>query len=179
MTKADNLKILQRHGINVPNFIVIDDESSYAVRSSADCEDSVNRSHAGQFDSFLYVKKGEIEEKIKLVENSAKKSNEKNIKISVIVQEMIRPDYSGVMFTANPINGKPETIIEAVKGDAKDLLAGKVSPDFELPPKIKNELVSIGKKIEKIFGCPQDVEFCVKDGIISIVQSRPITSVKK
>ncbi len=38
------------------------------------------------------------------------------------------------------------------------------------------QLERIGRKIEKHFGCPQDIEWCLADNIIYIVQSRPITT---
>lgn len=37
-------------------------------------------------------------------------------------------------------------------------------------------LEHIGRKIESHFGCPQDIEWCLADGIFYIVQSRPITT---
>lgn len=37
-------------------------------------------------------------------------------------------------------------------------------------------LARIGRKLEEHFGCPQDIEWCVADGSIYIVQSRPITT---
>lgn len=38
-------------------------------------------------------------------------------------------------------------------------------------------LTGMGRKIEEHFGCPQDIEWCLSDNIIYIVQSRPITTV--
>jgi len=38
------------------------------------------------------------------------------------------------------------------------------------------QLESIGRKIEKRFGCPQDIEWCLADDTFYIVQSRPITT---
>jgi phosphohistidine swiveling domain-containing protein len=37
-------------------------------------------------------------------------------------------------------------------------------------------LVEMGTKIEALFECPQDIEWCLEDGTFSIVQARPITS---
>jgi pyruvate,water dikinase len=36
-------------------------------------------------------------------------------------------------------------------------------------------LVELGNQIEAHFGCPQDIEWGVEDGIIHLLQSRPIT----
>lgn len=38
------------------------------------------------------------------------------------------------------------------------------------------KLEQIGRKIEKYFGYPQDIEWCLVDGVFYIVQSRPITT---
>lgn len=37
-------------------------------------------------------------------------------------------------------------------------------------------LTRIGRKLEEHFACPQDIEWCVADGVLYIVQSRPITT---
>lgn len=56
----------------------------------------------------------------------------------------------------------------------------------ELEPKIQYRqaltdeqilnLSQIGRKVEKHFGCPQDMEWCLSDNTFYIVQSRPITN---
>lgn len=38
------------------------------------------------------------------------------------------------------------------------------------------QLERMGRKIEEHFGCPQDIEWCMADDIVYIVQSRPITT---
>ncbi len=38
------------------------------------------------------------------------------------------------------------------------------------------QLARIGRQIEAYFGCPQDIEWCLVDDTIYIVQSRPITT---
>ena len=38
------------------------------------------------------------------------------------------------------------------------------------------QLEQIGRKIEAHFGCPQDIEWCLADGVLHVVQSRPITT---
>jgi pyruvate,water dikinase len=36
-------------------------------------------------------------------------------------------------------------------------------------------LVDLGNRIEEHFGCPQDIEWGIKDGVVYLLQSRPIT----
>lgn len=38
------------------------------------------------------------------------------------------------------------------------------------------ELAHIGRRIEAYLGCPQDIEWCLADGVFYILQSRPITT---
>ncbi len=38
------------------------------------------------------------------------------------------------------------------------------------------ELVRLGRRIEAYFGRPQDIEWCLADGVFHIVQSRPVTT---
>ena len=121
--KAYNLDILTKNGINVPKWFVVtspdddfevQDDKLYAVRSSAVGEDGSGNSFAGQMESFLYVKSQDIKSAIRDVINSANSDRIKfyreqnglsndDIKVGVIVQEMINSDISGVAFSSNPI----------------------------------------------------------------------------
>jgi pyruvate,water dikinase len=51
-----------------------------------------------------------------------------------------------------------------------DKVSARVLSDDEL-----RQLVELGNQIEEHFGCPQDIEWGVKDGTIHLLQSRPIT----
>ena len=141
--KAANLGELIKFGFNVPKgFVCTAKENKnniynmynklkldkVAVRSSAICEDGTQNSYAGQFETFLNIDKEEI---IKSVEKGY--INEKNIvddntKVSVIVQEMIDGDISGVMFTKDPVSGDDTIIIESVLGLGEKLVQGEVTP---------------------------------------------------
>ena len=148
--KAYNLDILTKNGINVPKWFVVtssDDEFEveegklYAVRSSAVGEDGSGNSFAGQMESFLYVKHKDIKSRIQDVIDSANSerikfyreqnglSNE-DIKVGVIVQEMINSDISGVAFSSNPITGKRnEVVISSVFGLGEGLVSGELDAD--------------------------------------------------
>ena len=148
--KAYNLNILTKNGIPVPKwFVVTSTEESfevredklYAVRSSAVGEDGSGNSFAGQMESFLYVKAEDIKARIQDVINSANSdrirfyreqnglSNE-DIKVGVIVQEMINSDTSGVAFSSNPITGKRgEIVISSVFGLGEGLVSGELNAD--------------------------------------------------
>lgn len=117
-----------------------DDNTFFAVRSSASNEDSTDVSFAGQFDTFLYVKKDEVLRKVKEVYLSAYSErietyrNENNIDLitipSVIVQKMVLSEKSGVAFGANPLTSNvKETVISAVYGLGTGLVDGDVTSD--------------------------------------------------
>lgn len=112
-------------------------EGTVAVRSSASIEDSSNQSFAGQFDSFLNVKKDQVLETIKKCWrslNSARAKsyaqNRNDIKMAVIVQKILIPEISGVAFSAHPVTGdRNSIIIEAVFGSSEPLVQGAITPD--------------------------------------------------
>ena len=112
----------------------------FAVRSSAIDEDGSEFSFAGQFESHLFVTKGNIAEKIKSVWVSAfsqrvfeyRKNNKLQQKfgIAVIIQEMVDAEVAGVAFGINPINGnKNEKFMSAVYGLGEGLVSGELNSD--------------------------------------------------
>ncbi len=116
------------------------DDSYFAVRSSAGNEDSKENSFAGQFDTFLFVKKNDVINKIKEVYMSAfsqrieayrKENNINEILIpSVIVQKMVNSRCAGVAFGANPVNSNiKEVVISAVYGLGSGLVDGIATAD--------------------------------------------------
>ena len=113
-----------------------------SVRSSAHDEDSALHSFAGQLSSFLYISDLDMTiHSIKecwasaysersLAYRTINKLDILNIKVSVILQEMIDPDISGVLFTCNPINGKNDQIvINSVYGVGEGLVSGLLDAD--------------------------------------------------
>jgi pyruvate,water dikinase len=83
-----------------------------------------------------------------------------------------------VLFTADPVNGNRKIMaIEAVFGLGEALVSGSVNPDSRvLTEEQRLQLERIGRTIEAHFGRPQDIEWCLAEGVFYIVQSRPITT---
>ncbi|MBQ9012889.1 MAG: phosphoenolpyruvate synthase [Bacilli bacterium] len=119
------------------------DDTYFAIRSSASNEDSLDNSFAGQFDTFLYISKENVLDKIKEVYLSAfsdrvdayrKENNISEIYIpSVIVQKMVKSEKSGVAFSANPITSNvKEIVISAVYGLGSGLVDGVATSDTYL-----------------------------------------------
>jgi pyruvate,water dikinase len=141
----------------------------------------------------------------------------RKVHLSVVVQQMVFPDASGILFTADPVTSNRSVVsIDASFGLGEALVSGIVSADNykvregriieksvslkkaavhpmrsggteqrEIPAEQQEQqaigdetilaLERMGRKIETHFGQPQDIEWCVADGKIFILQSRPIT----
>ena len=120
-----------------------------------------------------------------------KQVSKDSTKVAVIVQEMIYGDFSGVIFTKNPINQEDNIVIEYVKGLGEKLVGGEITPnqvildrncnvikqigEDSLQKDLLSKLINIVIKIENHFKLPQDVEFTIKNHIVYILQTRPIT----
>ena len=98
------------------------DSPLVAVRSSATMEDSASASFAGQHGTYLNIR-SEVElttalincwaslyEPRTVVYRFEKGLQELPLEMGVVVQEMINPDISGVIFTIDPVTGKHGTL---------------------------------------------------------------------
>ena len=118
----------------------LDISKAYAVRSSANIEDTVEHSFAGQFKTELEVRGIErVKEAVKATWESThstvveaylnKLPQEKcGLHMGVIVQEMVLPVVSGVAFSRNPLTGENEVIVEAVRGPGTTLVQDGATP---------------------------------------------------
>ncbi|WP_026489280.1 PEP/pyruvate-binding domain-containing protein [Butyrivibrio sp. XBB1001] len=188
--------------------LLLETDKKYAVRSSASKEDLKGYSFAGQYDTFLNVTTDKIEENIincyrsMFSENTLKylldnNMDAKDLKMSVIVQEMVDSELSGICFTINPQTGKDtEMLIEVSKGLGENIVSGKNRPQQyhydwyeskQVGEKEKNPLISTEKlkeyakeflNIQLFYGYPCDIEFAIKDDELYILQARAITSIK-
>ncbi|HII83925.1 MAG TPA: phosphoenolpyruvate protein kinase, partial [Methanobacterium subterraneum] len=132
--------------LEINNKIMDLPDGYYAVRSSAVAEDLEDASFAGQLDSFLNIKKDGILNKV--IECWASYWNDRAVKyrhdssighldteltsagIAVLVQKMVNANISGVTFTANPVNGSNEVVIESTWGLGEAIASGIVTPDI-------------------------------------------------
>jgi phosphohistidine swiveling domain-containing protein len=113
-----------------------------AVRSSATAEDLPELSFAGQQDTFLNVAGGEaLLEAVVACWSSLWTARaigyrsrnglpHGHLALAVVVQEMVPAEAAGVLFTANPLDGKrTEMVVEATLGLGEALVSGQVEPD--------------------------------------------------
>ena len=140
-----------------------------AVRSSATAEDLPELSFAGQQDTFLNVIDAEALHKAVVDCWSSlwtaraigyRARNEipnEDISLSVVVQNMVQSEASGVLFTANPLNGRrAETVIDATFGLGEALVSGLVEPDHYVVDTLNNVIShkSLGGKSIQISAKP-------------------------
>lgn len=215
--KAANLAKLIQNGLPVPNGFSVslaafengkltddakqqirkltDSNKLYAVRSSALAEDAEGASWAGQFETFLNTKSDDVLEKIEECHVSAKNrakayATDKDIddfNVAVVVQEMLEPEYAGVLFTKDPVTGIDQLITEYIAGLGEDLVSGKADPkqvvlnseEAKQAPFDTNQLAELAVKVEHLFGVPQDIEWAWADSKIWLVQARPITATQE
>jgi len=171
-----------------------------AIRSSFLVEDDINNSKAGFFPSRINIDVSNIHEDFlsyvhELYDNYKEMPNG-----SIIIQEMICGDISGVCFTVDPLcDDNNVMVIEVVQGLNFKLTNGSKVPDIRLQiakdsKEILNSISSVGEdlfdrnqiydllkiliEIEMYFGQPQDIEWTIVEGINYILQSRPITTIK-
>ncbi len=138
--KYVNARIPEILNTQINNFIAKTKNDLFAIRSSANCEDGVDRAWAGQFNSFLNTQKSEIKKCIKSCFASvfspgvfyyALRNSQigKPIDMAVILQEMIPAEISGVCFTTNPISGNEnEIMIEFCEGLGVPLVSSQIVP---------------------------------------------------
>ena len=140
-------------------------EIIYAVRSSATAEDLGGASFAGQHDTYYYVNIKNLSMMVKKCWASlwsdaafsyrqSQGIEHRDVKMAVIVQEMILSDTSGVTFTADPVSGSDTVIItESSWGMGAAIVDGRVSPDQYIVDKASGQLTSI-KIADKKFMVP-------------------------
>ncbi|MBB6734804.1 phosphoenolpyruvate synthase [Cohnella zeiphila] len=118
------------------------DEHAYAVRSSATAEDLPHASFAGQQDTYLNIigKEAILQHISKcwaslftdraVIYRMQNGFGHRQVYLSVIVQRMVFPQASGILFTADPLTGSRKLLsIDAGFGLGEALVSGLVSPD--------------------------------------------------
>jgi rifampicin phosphotransferase len=208
---------------------LLGEDGAYAVRSSATREDLPGVSAAGQHDSFLdvvgpaavlaYVSRcwASLFTERAVAYRLRNGVDHRLVQMAVVVQRMVRPDASGVAFTADPVTSDRRVVcVEAVAGLGEALVTGRVTPDtyrvrdgrltsasvatdtsddaspadgsgeVAVTPQRRDRpaltdpqvlaLADLARRVEAHLGCPQDIEWCLADGAVHLVQSRPITT---
>lgn len=119
-----------------------DDQYAYAVRSSATAEDLPYASFAGQHNTYLNIigKEAILQHISKcwaslftdraVIYRIQNQFEHRQVYLSVIVQKMVFPQASGILFTADPITSNRKLLsIDASFGLGEALVSGLVSAD--------------------------------------------------
>ncbi len=117
-------------------------QKAYAVRSSATAEDLPTASFAGQQDTYLniigvdsilhhirrcWASLFTVRAVIYRIQNGF---HHRRVELSVLVQQMVFPQASGILFTADPVNGNRKVVcIDAGFGLGEALVGGRVNAD--------------------------------------------------
>jgi len=121
----------------------LDTGAAYAVRSSATAEDLPGASFAGQQDTFLNVRGSDaLLDAVRrcwvslftdraVLYRARGGHGHRAVKLAVVVQRMVLPEVSGILFTADPVNGRRGTVsIDAGYGLGEALVSGLVNADL-------------------------------------------------
>jgi pyruvate, water dikinase len=181
-------------------------EGLVAVRSSACAEDSDTASYAGQQETFLNVF-GAADVRRRIVDCWASFFSERalfyrarkglldDLRMAVVVQQMVEPRKSGVLLTVDPVRQRRDRmVVEAIFGLGEQVVSGHETPDHYvidrhgvskrerlvhggvLEPDELARLAELGRALEERFGGPQDIEWAIADGSLYLLQSRPVTT---
>ncbi len=184
-----------------------DPGTTFAVRSSATAEDLATASFAGQHETVLdVVGTSAVLDAVRrcwasLFSDRAVAYRVRSgidhcdVRMAVVVQEMVTARASGVLFTAHPLTGDRTVVsVEATPGLGEALVSGTVGADsWEVrdeavttlaitgdEPVLSDaevrELARTGRRIASQLGGPQDIEWCIADDGVHVVQARPITT---
>lgn len=180
----------------------LSDNITYAVRSSAISEDGEEASFAGAYETILDVSRNSVIYAVKKVVDSKKSlrvseyAKNKGIAksdIAVVIQEFIKPDLAGVLFTSNPVTrDRSEMVGNYVYGVGESLVSGEknanefiinslnfsYSGNIELK-KYAKKLFKYAKKIREYYKSEQDIEWAISNGKVYILQARPITTLRR
>jgi pyruvate,water dikinase len=176
-----------------------------AVRSSAQGEDSAERSFAGLFETTLGVTDldGAWAAAARCVASGsaervlAYSGRPDPVPVGIVVQAMVAARVAGVLFTIDPTGSSPGLLVEAVAGTGDLLVGGRVAPSrwrayqagtgaIEVHGDAGNsllddptvaDLVAKGRDIAGKWGADLDLEWAIDDAErLWWLQGRPITA---
>lgn len=190
----------------------------YIARSSAQFEDQANHIFPGIYQSKGYI--SNLEELLCAIRlccgsfsSKAAEVYKRDLKLTdmdqeyfcILVQEQLKPEYSGVVFTTNPIpeyGGENSYYVELVQGHCCDMLQGRIGANTYILAKVEDTFqvkrISNLKEIDetqikpiliqlgtlaghavKLYGASVDIEWGYSQGMLAIFQIRPVPILKR
>lgn len=182
--------------------------ASVAVRSSALCEDSAERSFAGLFETVLGVRSQQeaLDAAARCIGSGGSSrvlsyaGAGEPLPVGLVVQRLVPAAKAGVCFTKDPLGKDRAVVIEAVEGLGDSLVSGRSEPErwrayrsglggwecrCEGEARVLGateaaRIASEASSLEEKFGSPLDLEWALDDaGVLWWLQARPITSLKE
>jgi phosphoenolpyruvate synthase/pyruvate phosphate dikinase len=166
----ENLPIPEEIAKEITNNLnSLGEKDAFAVRSSATAEDLPGASFAGQQESYLnIIGKEAILKHISrcwaslftdraIIYRMQNGFDHRQVYLSVIVQKMVFPQASGILFTADPVTSNRKMLsIDAGFGLGEALVSGLVSPD--------GYKVQEGKIVDKVIAAKKLAIYGLKEG---------------
>lgn len=133
-----------------------------AVRSSANVEDSLSASWAGQLETYLNVTEKNLLKSIEKCRASInspraiayrrqKKLGNKKISVAVVIQKMVKSKKSGIAFSVHPVTqDKNQLIIEAAHGLGEAIVSGQITPDSYVVEKSPRRIIDKNIKEKQV-----------------------------
>lgn len=218
-SKARTLFEMRSQGLPVPACFCISEEAEqaeteaylakhfpdtvlFSVRSAAFTEDQESLSFAGQFSTYLNVHMSDcyetaqrvFQENDRAIQYMQAQGRTENLSKCVILQKMIPAQFSGVLFTVNPVGAYNEMVIAVGKGTGDGVVEDKTPvtsyyynrtdqlyhcESAEGAPLLSEDqveaLVALAKRAEKLYEKPLDLEFAIYEEQLYLLQARPIT----
>jgi pyruvate,water dikinase len=172
------------------------------VRSSSVAEDSADESMAGQFatvtgvvgwSAFVDAVGVVLDSRARVAEQ---RGPDGDVPIAVLVQPMCEVAEGGVMFGVDPVTGREDRLsVSVVQGSPEPLVSGETTATQYLldergrtvsverdpsQPRLgrrqRRALAGAARRLEELFGAPQDVEWGWTARGLVLFQSRPVTT---
>lgn len=165
-----------------------------AVRSSCVGEDSYDKSYAGIFSSYLHITT--LQGLLQAIRNVWKsvfseqaiyyRQEDTFPLMAVVIQEMIEGEYSGVLFSQNPISPELNTMVVEGSRESRAIVDGfdpdirfelsrseDIENEYSLIPPFKS-LFKTARKLERLLSYPIDMEWAIRGDDTYILQVRPL-----
>lgn len=169
--------------------------SSWAVRSSAPDEDSLDASNAGIYTTCLQLRTtADVIAAVRdclaswfewpAVASRVRNGNFDHVpRMALLVQRMIEPDFGGVAFSYIDAVGSTSTTVEWVAGLGENLVSGVAAPhvleatdDIPLDQPWLGDVRTMAARVCHHLSFDADVEWVVSEGRVYLLQARPITA---
>jgi pyruvate,water dikinase len=176
-----------------------------AVRSSATCEDGHDLSMAGVFETYyLQTSNQSVEEAMRAIYEQAQsqqvqkylslhQDGQSQVEMAVVLQKLIEPDISGVIYTdvdgegilIQYTTGFGDQIVDGITEGStliysptqRRITKSKNTDLVNIPEKQMEELSELAIQVRQSFdNFPQDIEFAIEDGRPYILQTRTLTT---